>query len=85
MKLTEKEHAPKTISFSDVCYGELFIHNNAVFMALNCNTSFTTEPVSLDGCRLDHYDVNMDNGKIEYFAWDEQVIPIEGTMTYERI
>ena len=85
MKLIEKEHAPKTISFSDVCCGELFIHNSTVFMALDSDTAFTTELVSLDGCCLDHYGVNVSNGRIEYFDWDEQVIPIEGTLTYERI
>lgn len=80
---------PHTVDFSEISCGALFKHDGIVYIALNENDNLCLfeDNGTCDGIKVEteHYAVNLATGELIYFGWNEEVIPIEGTLTYERI
>lgn len=82
----EKERTPKTVAFSSLGDGSLFIYNGRFFIHLAENSDISIYDNS-DCSYYDpnHHAVDLSTGKVAWFSWEDPVIPIDGTLTYERI
>lgn len=80
---------PHTTDFSEIPCGSLFKHDDSVYIALNENDDLRIfeNDGTRDGVRAptEHYAVNLETGELVYFDYTDEVIPINGTLTYERI
>lgn len=80
---------PHTMDFSEIPCGALFKHNDSVYIALNetDNLFLVENNGTCDGVKAEteHYAVNLETGELVYFNYVDEVIPIDGTLTYERI
>lgn len=80
---------PHTTDFSEIPCGALFKYNDSVYIALNENDDLCLfeDDGTYNGKRAatEHYGVNLETGELVWFEYTDEVIPIDGTLTYERI